>query len=126
MNVGDMLTALSKWVDAPNAHKDVEAQMWGRVAKVAEEAGEAISALIGATGQNPRKGVTHDIRDVERELFDVAATALCAVAHIRGNDNPSDSEPGGDCLMDDFGDHVSWVVHRAMSTPAREATREGR
>ena len=32
------------------------AQHWARVAKVAEETGEAIDALIGLTDQNPRKG----------------------------------------------------------------------
>ena len=32
------------------------AQDWARVAKLSEEVGEAIDALIGITGQNPRKG----------------------------------------------------------------------
>jgi hypothetical protein len=121
MTTGDMLTALSAWIDAPNAHKDAEAQLWGRVAKVAEEGGEAIAALIGMTGQNPRKGVTHDEKDLEGELFDVAVTALGAVAHIRANTNPDASEPGGDCLMDDFADHVSWLLHRVGLLAGRES-----
>jgi hypothetical protein len=80
------LVALSLWIDAGNAHRDPEAVLWGRVAKVSEEHGEAVAALIGATGQNPRKGTTHAMEDVEQELLDVAITALGAVEHIRGHD----------------------------------------
>ena len=90
---GQRLAAISAWVDdhPANATRDPEAQLWGRVAKIQEEAGEAIAALIGVTGQNPRKGVTHSIDDVAAELLDVALTALCAVEHIRGNDGSSTS-----------------------------------
>ena len=78
------IAALSRWIDAAsaNAARDPEAATWGRLAKVAEEAGEVIAAYIGATGQNPRKGVTHTMGDVRRELLDVALTALCAVEHL--------------------------------------------
>lgn len=81
------LSALSRWIDeAPaNAARDKEAALWGRVAKVGEEHGEVIAALIGATGQNPRKGITHGMVDVEEELLDVALTALCAVEHLNSN-----------------------------------------
>lgn len=48
--------------------------------KVQEEAGELAAALIGATGQNPRKGVTHTLDDVAYEAIDVAVTALVLVA----------------------------------------------
>jgi NTP pyrophosphatase (non-canonical NTP hydrolase) len=51
-----------------------------RVLKLTEEAGEAAEALIGATGQNPRKGVTHTMDDLAHELCDVALTALLALA----------------------------------------------
>jgi hypothetical protein len=81
-----VLVELSKWIDAGNAHRDPEAQLWGRVSKVAEEAGESIAALIGYTGQNPRKGVTHQRADVIEELLDVAITALGAIEHIVGHD----------------------------------------
>ncbi|MBV2353709.1 MazG-like family protein [Streptomyces sp. J2-1] len=50
-----------------------------RVLKLSEEVGEVAEALIGATGQNPRKGVTHTWSDVESELCDVAITALVAL-----------------------------------------------
>jgi hypothetical protein len=44
--------------DGAQVYKDQPlAQDWARVAKVCEEAGEAIDALIRMTGQNPRKGV---------------------------------------------------------------------
>lgn len=78
------ITALNDWIDRSpeNAKRDPEAATWGRVAKVCEEAGEAIAALIGATGQNPRKGTNGTMEDVRKELLDVALTALCAVEHL--------------------------------------------
>ncbi|WP_328870922.1 MazG-like family protein [Streptomyces sp. NBC_00287] len=47
-----------------------------RILKLSEEAGEVAEAVIGATGQNPRKGVTHTWDDVQAELCDVVITAL--------------------------------------------------
>jgi hypothetical protein len=81
------LAELSAWIDtAPaNAARDAEAATWGRLAKVAEESGEVIAAYIGATGQNPRKGITHGMAAVQAELLDVAVTALAAVEHLTGN-----------------------------------------
>jgi hypothetical protein len=78
---------LSQWVDDAPANKarDPEAQLWGRVAKVTEEAGEAVAALISATGQNPRKPEIGSMDDVIKELLDTAVTALGAVEHITGN-----------------------------------------
>lgn len=87
----DRLAALSNWIDTSpsNAGRDSEAVTWGRISKVSEECGEVIAAFIGATGQNPRKGVTHDIYDVIEELLDVAVTALGAVEHLTGNNAES-------------------------------------
>lgn len=76
------LVALSEWIDAGNTHRDPEAITWGRLAKIAEEGGEVIEAFIGATGQNPRKGVTCAMDAVLEELLDVAVTALGAYEHI--------------------------------------------
>ena len=76
------LCALSEWIDAGNAHRDPEAITWGRISKIGEEFGEVIEAYIGATGQNPRKGVTHTIADVGEELLDVAVTALGTLEHL--------------------------------------------
>ena len=86
MTPAEQLVALSRWIDAPNAHRDAEAQAWARLAKVGEEHGEVVAAYIGAIGQNPRKGVTHTLADVTDELLDVALTALAAVEHLRGHD----------------------------------------
>jgi NTP pyrophosphatase (non-canonical NTP hydrolase) len=102
----ECLVALSRWIDdAPqNRARDPEARLWGRVAKVAEEAGEVTAALIGMTGQNPRKGVTHARTDVEKELLDVAVTALCAVEHLRGNSGSS---------LAALEEHLLWLTGRA-------------
>lgn len=82
---GYALARLSQWIDDSNRGKDPEAITWGRLAKVSEECGEVIAAYVGATGQNPRKGVTHDQGDVVKELLDVAVTALAAAEHLTGN-----------------------------------------
>ena len=78
------LVWLSHWIDdsPANVNRDTEAKLWGRVSKIGEEFGEVVAAMIGATGQNPRKGVTHDLSDVRKELLDVAVTALGAIEHI--------------------------------------------
>ncbi|MFD5189220.1 MazG-like family protein [Streptomyces sp. NPDC058357] len=46
--------------------------------KLSEEVGEVAQAVIGATGQNPRKGAAHSWQDVEAELRDVIVTAMVA------------------------------------------------
>jgi hypothetical protein len=51
--------------------------------KVQEEAGELAEAMIGVTGQNPRKGVTHTWDDTVLEAVDVAMSALVFVETIR-------------------------------------------
>ncbi|MFF3320252.1 MazG-like family protein [Streptomyces sp. NPDC003035] len=50
-----------------------------RVLKLSEEVGEVAEAVIGATGQNPRKGASHTWQDVESELCDVIITAMVAL-----------------------------------------------
>lgn len=79
--------ALSEWLDtqvSPEYQKQPLAQDWARISKVTEEAGEAIEAFIGATGQNPRKGVTCSMDDVLSELADVALTGIYALIHFAG------------------------------------------
>ena len=53
-----------------------------QILKITEEAGEVAEALIGVTGQNPRKGYSHSWRDVENELCDVVITAMVALTRI--------------------------------------------
>jgi NTP pyrophosphatase (non-canonical NTP hydrolase) len=88
MDPAAALAGLSRWIDdhPANAARDREAALWGRIAKVTEEAGEVTAALISVTGQNPRKPASGSFADVEKELLDVAVTALAAVEHLRGND----------------------------------------
>ena len=85
-DMGEILRDISIWLDKANAHRDPEAATWGRVAKVAEEVGEVIDAMIGMTAQNPRKGLYSDVNHVVEELLDVALTALAAVEHLTGNE----------------------------------------
>nr|WP_202450128.1 MazG-like family protein [Streptomyces sp. SID4917] len=75
---------LVAWIDTNNGRDQHEIAM--RILKVTEEAGEVASAYIGMTGQNPRKGVTHTITDVQGELCDVMLTAAVALASI--SDDP--------------------------------------
>lgn len=73
------------WLDAKVSqpyHDQHLAQDWARISKVAEELGEAIQAFIGYTGQNPRKGFTHDLEKVLNELADTALTAIYAIQHF--------------------------------------------
>jgi len=85
----DALVALSEWIDEGNTGRAAEAVTWGRLAKIAEENGEVIEAFIGAIGQNPRKGVTHSMDDVRKELLDVAITALGAYEHLSDHSGTS-------------------------------------
>lgn len=72
--------ALVDWIDRANGRTPHEIAM--RILKVTEEAGEAASAYIGMTGQNPRKGVTHTREDVADELCDVMLAAAVALASV--------------------------------------------
>ncbi|MER7927973.1 MULTISPECIES: MazG-like family protein [unclassified Streptomyces] len=66
------------WLDR-NAPLGGEEGMLLRMLKLSEEVGEVAQAVIGVTGQNPRKGVTHTWEDVQGELCDVVITALVAL-----------------------------------------------
>jgi hypothetical protein len=105
LRISTQLAALSRWVDdGQPADRDPEAVTWGRLAKVSEEQGEVIAAFIGATGQNPRKGLTHTRGEVIKELLDVAVTALAAVEHMVGNSEQA---------LRLFADHLDQVCARA-------------
>lgn len=75
------IDALRAWLDENNARPGNEALLL-RVLKISEEAGEVAEAVIGALGQNPRKGVSHSWQDVEAELCDVVVTALVALGTL--------------------------------------------
>jgi len=72
------IDTLWTWLNTNDAHAGNEALLL-RMLKLSEEVGEAAQAVIGATGQNPRKGITHSWDDVQSELCDVVITALVAL-----------------------------------------------
>lgn len=77
----DLWTAIDgqwNWLESNQPLGDREGLLL-RMLKLSEEVGEVAQAVIGATGQNPRKGVTHTWEDVQSELCDVAITALVAL-----------------------------------------------
>jgi hypothetical protein len=80
-----LIESIDLWLDRDVAgtYQDQPlAQDWARVAKVAEETGEAIDRLIALTGQNPRKGVCGTREELLGELADVALTAILAMQHF--------------------------------------------
>ena len=74
----DTVERLYTWLEEHNVLPP-EQQRLLRLLKLTEETGEVAAAVIGATGQNPRKGVTHSWQDVEAELCDVIVTAMIAL-----------------------------------------------
>lgn len=74
----ESIDGLCGWLDA-NRPVDGTEGLLLRILKLSEEVGEVAQAVIGATGQNPRKGTTHTWDDVRSELCDVALTALVAL-----------------------------------------------
>ncbi|MDN3020622.1 MazG-like family protein [Streptomyces sp. S.PB5] len=72
------IDALWAWIDTSRPLDGKEALLL-RMLKLSEEVGEVAQAVIGATGQNPRKGTTHTWDDVQGELCDVVITALIAL-----------------------------------------------
>lgn len=105
-DMGRNLARISTWVDSSriNADRPAAEQLLVRVSKVQEECGEVCAALVGYMGSNPRKGYTHSLDDIEKELLDTAATALAAVEHLHRNDGSS-----GLRLVR----HVEFLHHRA-------------
>src|SRR5262245_30311685 len=78
--VWDHVARTVAWLDAANGRGPHETAV--RVMKIAEEAGEAVAAYIGLTGENPRKGVTAGPDDLAAELCDVVLAALIALATV--------------------------------------------
>ncbi|MFD4632551.1 MazG-like family protein [Streptomyces sp. NPDC058284] len=74
----DTVDRLCAWLDSQNRRAPQEALLL-RMLKLSEEVGEVAQAVIGATGQNPRKGTSHTWDDVQAELCDVIVTAMVAL-----------------------------------------------
>nr|WP_308286749.1 hypothetical protein [Streptomyces griseorubiginosus] len=95
--------ALWAWLEEGRRHGGRESLLL-RVLKMSEEVGEVAEAVIGATGQNPRKGATHTWDDVGAELCDVVITALIALRTL----TPDTRET--------FTRHLARVTERSLST----------
>ena len=87
--VWDHVARTVAWLDAANGRGPHETAV--RVMKIAEEAGEAVAAYIGAIGANPRKGVTATPDDLAGELCDVVLAALIALATVSGGTPQAES-----------------------------------
>ncbi|MFJ5675969.1 MazG-like family protein [Streptomyces sp. NPDC093097] len=74
----DTIDGLMRWLDRESV-LPAEQERLLRFLKLSEEAGEVAQAVIGATGQNPRKGHSHTWDDVQAELCDVIVTAMVAL-----------------------------------------------
>jgi NTP pyrophosphatase (non-canonical NTP hydrolase) len=77
----DTVDRLVEWLDS-NGTLPPETDRLLRIMKLSEEVGEVSEAVMGVTGQNVRKGVTHTWDDVSRELVDVIVTAMVALITI--------------------------------------------
>lgn len=94
---------LWKWLEADQPVGGREGLLL-RMLKLSEEVGEVSEAVIGATGQNPRKGITHTWDDVEAELCDVVITALVALRTLTPQ------------ARDVFARHLARVAGRSLSS----------
>jgi NTP pyrophosphatase (non-canonical NTP hydrolase) len=102
---------VDEWLDSDvpaNYKTQPLGQDWARVAKVAEEVGEAIDALIGCTGQNPRKGYYGEPDDLLAELADVAVTGMFAIQHFTKS-----------------ADQTASVIMKALEKAAKRAAEAG-
>jgi NTP pyrophosphatase (non-canonical NTP hydrolase) len=77
----DGVRKLRGWLDEEDQAAAGDVRLL-RVLKIGEEFGEAAEAITGALGANPRKGNSHSWEDVEKELCDVAVTAMVALLTI--------------------------------------------
>jgi NTP pyrophosphatase (non-canonical NTP hydrolase) len=101
----ETVDALWTWLDADQPVAGREGLLL-RMLKLSEEVGEVAQAVIGATGQNPRKGTSHTWEDVESELCDVVITALVALRTL----TPQAREV--------FARHLARVAERSLGTTA--------
>jgi NTP pyrophosphatase (non-canonical NTP hydrolase) len=80
-SVWNTVDALVAWLDR-GSDLPPETKTILQILKITEEAGEVAEAVIGATGQNPRKGHSHTWDDVQNELCDVIVTAMVALTRV--------------------------------------------
>jgi hypothetical protein len=115
--MGAIVADVSRWIDESPRNKTntfTENLLLRTTVKIGEEAGELNQALIGMLGQNPRKGNTHTLQDVEQELLDIAFTALGAVEHLHGNNGTSILR---------LSDHIVRIANRMVASQAEQAAK---
>ncbi|RXS80960.1 hypothetical protein EST92_16840 [Streptomyces sp. TM32] len=76
--VWEAIDGIVHWLDRESTLPPEQERLL-RLLKLTEEAGEVAQAVIGATGQNPRKGHSHTWDEVHGELCDVILTAMVAL-----------------------------------------------
>lgn len=102
----DAVDRLVAWLDEESQLPAGDERLL-RILKLSEEVGEVGQAVIGVTGQNPRKGVTHSWEDVQHELCDVILSAMVALRSL----NPEAREV--------FAKRLAYVESRSLQ--ARQA-----
>ncbi|WP_369394348.1 MazG-like family protein [Streptomyces sp. CG1] len=82
--MADTWRTISRLADRLEDHSTLprEQRILLQLLKIQEEAGEVAEAVIGAMGQNPRKGYSHTWEDVEAEVCDVIVTGMVALARM--------------------------------------------
>jgi NTP pyrophosphatase (non-canonical NTP hydrolase) len=80
-NAWNTIDQLADWLDRGSEMPE-ETRTILQILKITEEAGEVAEALIGVTGQNPRKGTSHTWVDVQNELCDVIVSAMVALTRL--------------------------------------------
>lgn len=95
------IARIAKWFKEENPGLDEMHFQSLLVHKLTEEVGEVAEALIGVTAFNPRKGKTHTIDDVKKELCDVIATAAVNLWAIDAN------------AADTYTSHLQRIAERA-------------
>ncbi|WP_369246181.1 MazG-like family protein [Streptomyces sp. R41] len=80
-DVWDSIDRLHAWLDANRAHGGREGLLL-RMLKLSEEVGEVAQAVIGATGQNPRKGTSHRCY-LGSSAYTCRSELVMAVSHVR-------------------------------------------
>jgi hypothetical protein len=116
--MGLMIADVSRWIDESPRNKlntFTENLLLRTSVKIGEETGELNEALIGMLGQNPRKQTAHTMVDVEKELLEIAFTALGAIEFLHQNDGSSAIR---------FAGHVVTVTDRMLD--AKDAVKAKR
>ncbi|MET8160369.1 MazG-like family protein [Sphaerisporangium sp. NPDC005289] len=105
-NIWQNVEQLVAWLDG-ESKQATDTELLLRILKVSEEAGEVAAAVVGAFGQNPRKGFTHTWQDVDAELCDVILTAMVALR----SRNPEASQL--------LRTHVTTVTARSLASTSK-------